>query len=86
MLRRHGLAGQQYLARLAQKHGKGKALTILAHKFARAVYDMLKRNTAFDEEIDAGVWNVYCGPLKLGRLLERHMRIEDAYVRLKRHR
>ena len=38
------------------------------------------------EEIDEGVWNVYFGPLKLGRLLERHMRIEDAYGRLKRHR
>jgi transposase InsO family protein len=30
------------------------------------------------EEIDDGVWNVYFGPLTLGRLLERHMRIEDA--------
>jgi len=29
-------------------HGKGKALTVLAHQLARAVYDMLKRNTAFD--------------------------------------
>jgi putative transposase len=38
------------------------------------------------EEIDDGVWNVYFGPLKLGRLLERHMRIEDAYGRLKRCR
>ena len=38
------------------------------------------------EEIDAGVWNVYFGPLKLGRLLERHLRIEDAYGRLTRHR
>jgi len=38
------------------------------------------------EEIDDGVWDVYFGPLKLGRLLERHMRIEDAYGRLKRHR
>ena len=38
------------------------------------------------EEIDDGVWNVYFGPLTLGRLLERHMRIEDAYGRLKRHR
>ena len=36
------------------------------------------------EEIDDGVWNVYFGPLKLGRFLERHMRIEDAYGRLKR--
>lgn len=30
------------------------------------------------EEIDDGIWNVYFGPLKLGRLLERHLRIEDA--------
>ena len=37
------------------------------------------------EEIDNGVWNVYFGVLKLGRFLERHMRIEDAYGRLKRH-
>jgi putative transposase len=37
------------------------------------------------EEIDEGIWNVYFGPLKLGRLLERHMRIEDAYGRLKRY-
>ena len=36
------------------------------------------------EEIDDGIWNVYFGPLKLGRLLERHLRIEDAYGRLKR--
>ena len=40
--------GQQSLARLAHKHGKGKALTLLAHKLARAVYDMLKRDTVFD--------------------------------------
>ncbi|MGH8729634.1 MAG: integrase core domain-containing protein [Burkholderiales bacterium] len=38
------------------------------------------------EEIDDGVWNIYFGPLKLGRLHERHMRIEDAYGRLQRHR
>jgi putative transposase len=37
------------------------------------------------EEIDEGVWNVYFAALKLGRLLERHMRIEDAFGRLKRH-
>jgi transposase len=41
-------AGQQYLTRLEKKHGKGKALTILAHKWARAVYFMLKRHTAFE--------------------------------------
>jgi hypothetical protein len=37
------------------------------------------------EEIDDGIWNVYFGALKLGRLLERHRRIEDAFGRLKRH-
>jgi len=36
------------------------------------------------EEIDNGIWNVYFGPLKLGRLHERHMRIEDEYGRIKR--
>jgi transposase-like protein len=30
------------------------------------------------------LWNVYFGPLKLGRSLERHRRIEDAYGRLLR--
>jgi transposase len=42
--------GQKYLARLENKHGKGKALTVLAHKLARAVYYMLHRKTAFDME------------------------------------
>ena len=41
-------AAQKLLARLEKKHGKGKALTILAHQLARAVYDMLQRQTAFD--------------------------------------
>ena len=36
------------------------------------------------EEIADGIWNVYFGPLRLGRLSERHMRIEDAYGRLYR--
>jgi transposase len=44
---RNNPAGQKYLARLEKKHGKGKALTVLAHKLARAVYYMLKRGTAF---------------------------------------
>lgn len=38
------------------------------------------------EEIDDGIWNVYFGPLKLGRFDERHMRIEDQYGKLKRAR
>ena len=41
-------AAQKFLARLEHKHSKGKALTILAHKLARAVYYMLERQTAFD--------------------------------------
>ena len=41
-------AGQKYLARLEKKHGKGKALTVLAHKLARAVYYMWKRDTVFE--------------------------------------
>ena len=45
---RNNPAGQKYRARLAKTHGKGKALTVLAHKLARAVYDMLRRDTAFD--------------------------------------
>jgi transposase len=45
---RNNPAGQKYLARLVKKHGKGKALTVLAHKLARAVYYMCKRDTAFD--------------------------------------
>jgi transposase len=41
---------QTYLARLEKKHDKGKALTVLAHKLARAVYYMLKRHVVFDRE------------------------------------
>lgn len=41
-------AGQKFLTRLEKKPSKGKALTILAHKLARAVYYMLKQKTAFD--------------------------------------
>src|SRR5215470_3617952 len=46
-LRNHP-AGQQYLARLENQHGKGKALTSLAHQLARAVYDMLQRRVVFE--------------------------------------
>ncbi|MCK5653280.1 MAG: IS110 family transposase, partial [Gemmatimonadetes bacterium] len=35
-------------SRLKQKFGKGKAMSILAHKIGRTVYFMLKRNQAFD--------------------------------------
>jgi transposase len=45
---RNNPAGQMDLTRLEKKHGQGKALTVLAHQLARAVDDMLKRDTAFD--------------------------------------
>jgi transposase len=45
---RHNPDGQRLLARWESNHGKGKALTILAHKLARAVYYLLKRKPAFD--------------------------------------
>jgi transposase len=45
---RNNPAGQKALARLERKHGKGKALTVLAHQLARAVYYMLRRETAFN--------------------------------------
>jgi transposase len=41
--------GKKYLDRLANKHGKGKALSILAHKLGRAVYFMLKNKKPFDQ-------------------------------------
>lgn len=40
--------GMKFKKRLERKHGKSKALSILAHKLGRAVYYMLKRNKAFD--------------------------------------
>jgi transposase len=40
--------GQKYLARLSKKHGKGKALSILAHKIGRAAYYVMTRRRNFD--------------------------------------
>jgi transposase len=37
---RNNPVGQQSRARWEKKHGQGKALTVFAHKLARAVYDM----------------------------------------------
>ena len=45
---RNNPEGQKLLARLERKHGKAKALTILAHKLARAVYFILRREKTFD--------------------------------------
>jgi transposase len=35
--------GQKFVERLAKKHGKGKALSILSARLGRAVYVMLRR-------------------------------------------
>ena len=45
---RQNQLGKQYFAQLAHKHGKAKALTVLGHKRARAVYSRLTRPHAFD--------------------------------------
>jgi len=42
--------GQKYLARLTRKHGKGKALSILAHKLGRATYFVMTRSQNFDDK------------------------------------
>ena len=47
---RQNLPGQRSFARLERKHGKGKALSILAHKLARTVYHLLTRQQVFDLE------------------------------------
>jgi transposase len=41
---------QALLERLKKKHSKGKALSVLAAKLARAVYFMLKRGQVFDPD------------------------------------
>jgi transposase len=45
---RHSTEGKKLLARLEKRFGKGKALSILAHRLGRAVYFMLQRGKAFD--------------------------------------
>jgi transposase len=44
---RHNHPGKEYFMKLDHKHGNAKALTVLAHKLARAVYDLLTREQAF---------------------------------------
>jgi transposase len=45
---RNNAAGQKHLRRLAGKHGKSKALSILAAKLGRAVYLMLTKDRVFE--------------------------------------
>ena len=48
MMMRHCEDAQKFVARKEKKHGKARAMTMLARKIARAVYQMLKRKEAFD--------------------------------------
>jgi len=41
----------KYRAKLERKHGKAKSLTILAHKLARAVYNILKKKEVFNPKV-----------------------------------
>jgi transposase len=47
---RHTKDGKKILVGIEKKHGKGKALSILAHKIGRAVFYMLSRGTVFSME------------------------------------
>lgn len=47
---RHTKDGKKLLVAIEKKHGKGKALSILAHKIGRAVFYMLTRGTVFSTD------------------------------------
>ena len=47
---RYNPPAKKLVEELAKIHGKGKALAILAHKLARAIFHMLKNNKPFDRE------------------------------------
>ena len=45
---RNNPEGQKHLRRLAGRHGKAKALSVLAAKLGRAVYLLLSKERVFD--------------------------------------
>jgi transposase len=47
---RHTTEGKTLIAALQRKHGRGKALSILAHKLGRAVFYIWSRGTVFSME------------------------------------
>jgi transposase len=63
-------AAPTWRTRLEKKHRKGKALTSLAHTWARAVYDMVQRQTAFD--LDPFLQGCGRGAGKLAASLDSH--------------
>ncbi len=50
LLMRESDRAKAFVAKHEKKHGKGKAMSILAHKLGRAIYFMWRRNDAFDEK------------------------------------
>jgi len=46
----HGGKAMAFVQKRERKHGKGKAMSILAARLGRAIYTMLKRREAFDED------------------------------------
>ncbi|WP_250657799.1 IS110 family transposase [Alkalimarinus coralli] len=48
LLIRESPQAKKFIEKNSRKHGKGKAISMLAHKLGRAVYFILKRNDAFD--------------------------------------
>jgi hypothetical protein len=48
-----GNAAKKYYERLFSKHGKGKALSVFAHKLGRDFYFILKNKETFDHKEDA---------------------------------
>ena len=48
LLKRESIEARSYGARLEKKHGKARAMNMLAVKLGRAVYYMLSRHEAFD--------------------------------------
>jgi transposase len=53
---RHHPAGHTSFARWAKNHRQGTARTVLGHTWARAVYDMLTRDTAVDLDKFCTAW------------------------------
>lgn len=48
LLMRQSQRAKDYVSKLETKHGKSKAMSILAHKLGRAIYFIIKRKDAFD--------------------------------------
>jgi hypothetical protein len=50
LLMRQGERAKKYVDKMSKKQGKGKAISILAHKLGRAIYFIWRRQDPFDEK------------------------------------